>query len=184
MCRIVGRGRPGAGRRLRRRAVHGADGAGFPRSAFTSTATTSPTRSWTWRCEAGVGRIVVDNAGELERLEAAARAGRAARPDVLLRITPGVDAHTHSYIQTGQLDSKFGIPIAGGQALAAAKRAAAIALAATAGIPLPHRLANYRPCALRRRGGPDGATSGRGAKGDGRRGPGAEHGRRPGHPLP
>jgi len=74
--------------------------------------------------QAGVGRIVVDNEGELERLERAAqRAGRPA--DVLLRITPGVAADTHSYVRTGQLDSKFGIPMARGQALAAAKRAAA-----------------------------------------------------------
>ncbi|MBO8141565.1 MAG: diaminopimelate decarboxylase [Firmicutes bacterium] len=71
----------------------------------------------------GVGRIVVDNLGELELLEALAREqGRTA--DILLRITPGVEAHTHTYIRTGQLDSKFGIPIAGGQGLAAARRAA------------------------------------------------------------
>lgn len=74
--------------------------------------------------DAGVGRIIVDNLGEIERLEAAAeRQGRIA--DVLLRITPGVEADTHSYVQTGQLDSKFGMPIADGTALAAAKRVAA-----------------------------------------------------------
>lgn len=74
--------------------------------------------------DAGVGRIVVDNVGELERLEAAARrAGRTM--NVLLRITPGVEADTHSYVQTGQLDSKFGIPVAHGAALDAARRAAA-----------------------------------------------------------
>lgn len=73
--------------------------------------------------DARVGRIVVDNVGELERLEAVARrAGRAV--DVLLRITPGVEAHTHSYVQTGQLDSKFGIPVAHEAALSAAKRVA------------------------------------------------------------
>lgn len=74
--------------------------------------------------DAGVGRIIVDNVGELARLEKAARrAGRAV--DILLRLTPGVEADTHSYVQTGQLDSKFGIPMANGEALAAAKQAAA-----------------------------------------------------------
>lgn len=73
---------------------------------------------------AAVGRIVVDSVAELERLEElAAASGR--RPDILLRVTPGVEVHTHSYMQTGHLDSKFGIPIAGGLALQAAQRAAA-----------------------------------------------------------
>ncbi|MFO7310598.1 MAG: diaminopimelate decarboxylase [Bacillota bacterium] len=72
---------------------------------------------------AGVGRIVVDSEAELVRLdELAAEMGRTA--DILLRVTPGVEAHTHSYMKTGQLDSKFGIPIAGGLALEAARRAA------------------------------------------------------------
>lgn len=58
--------------------------------------------------EQGVGRIVVDNLTELALLEAeAARLGKQAV--VQLRITPGVEAHTHHYIATGQLDSKFGI---------------------------------------------------------------------------
>lgn len=70
----------------------------------------------------GVGRIVIDNLGELERLEKAA-AERRRRVPVLLRITPGVTASTHRYIQTGQVDSKFGFAIPGGQALEAARRA-------------------------------------------------------------
>lgn len=74
--------------------------------------------------DAGVGRIIVDNVGELERLEdVARRAGRAV--DIMLRLTPGVEADTHSYVQTGQLDSKFGIPMADGEALAVARQAAA-----------------------------------------------------------
>jgi diaminopimelate decarboxylase len=58
----------------------------------------------------GVGRIVSDNLfeiGELERLGAAY--GKTVR--VLYRITPGVDSHTHRFISTGSLDSKFGIPL-------------------------------------------------------------------------
>ena len=51
--------------------------------------------------EAGVGHIVVDSFDEIGRLR-----GRA--PRVLLRVTPGIEPSTHSYIQTGQADSKFG----------------------------------------------------------------------------
>ena len=58
-----------------------------------------------------VGRIVIDNLQELEMLaDIASR--RSARPDVLLRLTPGVDPHTHKHISTGIVDSKFGIPLA------------------------------------------------------------------------
>lgn len=56
---------------------------------------------------AGIGTIVVDNRSELTRLNKLAL-DREKRADVLLRITPGVDSHTHSYISTGQIDSKFG----------------------------------------------------------------------------
>ncbi|HHT36212.1 MAG: diaminopimelate decarboxylase [Candidatus Wallacebacter cryptica] len=74
--------------------------------------------------QAGVGRIVVDNLYELEVLSGLAeKLGRKA--DILLRIIPGVEAHTHTYIQTGQLDSKFGISIAHNQAVDAVKKAAA-----------------------------------------------------------
>ncbi len=72
--------------------------------------------------EAGVGRFVVDSTQELQLLNRlAGERGEAAR--ALLRVTPGVEAHTHEYISTGQLDSKFGIPITGGLALAAAQAA-------------------------------------------------------------
>ena len=61
---------------------------------------------------------------ELEVLSGLAeKLGRKA--DILLRIIPGVEAHTHTYIQTGQLDSKFGISIAHNQAVDAVKKAAA-----------------------------------------------------------
>lgn len=74
---------------------------------------------------AGVGRIVVDSVSELQFLAAlAAEAG--ARPQIQLRLTPGVSAHTHHYISTGQLDSKFGIPIETGDALAAVQEALAL----------------------------------------------------------
>jgi diaminopimelate decarboxylase len=66
--------------------------------------------------DVGVGRIVVDSADELDRLEAlVARRGAAPRPKVLLRITPGVEAHTHEFIRTGQIDSKFGFGVGAGR---------------------------------------------------------------------
>jgi len=60
--------------------------------------------------DAGVGRVVVDNLYELKALDEAARAA-GKRQRILFRVTPGVDSHTHEFISTGQLDSKFGIPL-------------------------------------------------------------------------
>jgi diaminopimelate decarboxylase len=65
--------------------------------------------------EAGVGRIVIDNLGEVALVEAAARAA-GTHQGVLLRVSPGVDAHTHEKTTTGILDTKFGVPIATGAA--------------------------------------------------------------------
>ena len=70
---------------------------------------------------AGVGRIVVDSFDEIDRLEALARSG-SARPQVLVRVTPGIEAHTHEYVMTGQADSKFGFGMASGQAAEAVAR--------------------------------------------------------------
>jgi len=63
----------------------------------------------------GVGRIVVDNTYELGMLDRAAKKAGVTR-DIMLRLTPGIDAHTHQHIATGILDTKFGFPIASGQA--------------------------------------------------------------------
>lgn len=65
--------------------------------------------------EAGVGRIVVDGFGELRLLGRLAQE-MGKQPRILLRVNPGIEAHTHEFIRTGQLDSKFGFPIATGQA--------------------------------------------------------------------
>ncbi|CAN5714941.1 diaminopimelate decarboxylase [soil metagenome] len=71
--------------------------------------------------EAGVGRTVVDSFDELDRLEALhAVDGRV--PGVLVRVTPGVEAHTHEYVRTGQDDSKFGFGLASGAAERAVQR--------------------------------------------------------------
>lgn len=58
----------------------------------------------------GVGTIVIDNVEEVKILDEMARA-KAIRQRVLVRISPGIDSHTHKYIQTAQVDSKFGVPL-------------------------------------------------------------------------
>ncbi len=70
----------------------------------------------------GVGRIVVDSFDELDRLDALHAADGLA-PAVLLRITPGVEAHTHEFVMTGQDDSKFGFGLKVGDAARAVDRA-------------------------------------------------------------
>ncbi len=71
---------------------------------------------------AGVGRTVVDSFDEIDRLERLhAQDGRV--PPVLLRVTPGVEAHTHEYVRTGQDDSKFGFTLSTGLAAEAVERA-------------------------------------------------------------
>ncbi len=68
----------------------------------------------------GVGRIIADNIYEMKTLDSLCReSGRTA--DILLRIKPGVDAHTHNFIRTGQIDSKFGFALETGEAFDAVK---------------------------------------------------------------
>ena len=71
--------------------------------------------------EQGVGRIIVDSFHEIDRIEAACQElGTTAQ--VLVRVTTGVEAHTHEYIATAHEDQKFGLSILGGHALAALVR--------------------------------------------------------------
>ena len=55
----------------------------------------------------GVGRFIVDNLYELENLNSIAKSYGVTQ-EIYLRLTPGIEAHTHDYIKTGQIDSKFG----------------------------------------------------------------------------
>lgn len=73
-----------------------------------------------------VGRVVIDSMDELMALDEIARS-QGRRQRVLLRITPGIEAHTHDYIQTGKLDSKFGFCLAEGIAEDAVQAAMAAA---------------------------------------------------------
>ena len=74
--------------------------------------------------KAGIGRIVVDSFDELDRLERLHQEGWPV-PNVLIRITPGVEAHTHEFIATGRDDSKFGFTVSSGVAKVAIERAIA-----------------------------------------------------------
>jgi len=77
--------------------------------------------------DAAVGRIVVDSFDELDRIERLACAVAHVRPpDILIRVTPGVEAHTHEFVRTGQDDSKFGFGLASGAADEAVARARAL----------------------------------------------------------
>lgn len=74
---------------------------------------------------AGVGRIVVDSFDEMDRIERLVPTLGGTAPKVLVRVTPGIEAHTHEYVQTGQDDSKFGFTLSTGMADRAVQRAMA-----------------------------------------------------------
>ena len=74
--------------------------------------------------DAGVGRIAVDSFEELDRIEHLVSHG-AKPPRVFIRVTPGVEAHTHEFVKTGQDDSKFGFTVSSGAAAEAIERALA-----------------------------------------------------------
>ncbi len=71
--------------------------------------------------EYGVARIVLDNHYEIDFVNKIAK-DLNAKPDVLLRITPGIDAHTHDFIKTGHIDSKFGFTLQTGDAMEGVKK--------------------------------------------------------------
>ncbi|MDD4569841.1 MAG: diaminopimelate decarboxylase [Tepidanaerobacteraceae bacterium] len=74
----------------------------------------------------GVGRIIVDNFYELELLKDLAKKQQNKKIKIMLRLTPGIEAHTHDYIKTGQFDSKFGFGMENGHALMALESALSI----------------------------------------------------------
>lgn len=76
--------------------------------------------------DASIGCFVVDNFVELRMLNAMA-GEKGKQVNILLRITPGVEAHTHEFISTGQTDSKFGFDLGNGSAYVAVEEAAACA---------------------------------------------------------
>ncbi len=102
--------------------IHIALVSGVPPSSMVFHGNNKSTNELARSLELGVGRIVVDSWDELDRIEALVAGGLPA-PKVLVRVNPGVEAHTHEFLRTGVTDSKFGIGIAGGEALEALERA-------------------------------------------------------------
>ena len=99
--------------------------AGVPASRITLHGNNKSEAELAAALAAGVARIVVDSDEEIARIERLVGAGELAAPMVLVRVTPGVEAHTHEYVMTGQDDSKFGFGLASGAAARAIDRIAA-----------------------------------------------------------
>ncbi|MCX7831374.1 MAG: diaminopimelate decarboxylase [Actinobacteria bacterium] len=89
--------------------------AGFPAERIFFHGNNKGDEEIEFAIENGVGYFVLDSFDEIERLSSILRK-RSLKQDVLVRITPGIVPKTHTYIQTGQVDSKFGFSLASGQA--------------------------------------------------------------------
>jgi len=96
--------------------------AGFPAHRIHFHGNNKTTDEIEMALDAKNGCFVADNFTELQMLQAIA-ADRNEKVNILLRVTPGVEAHTHEYISTGQTDSKFGFDIQNGTAIEAVKKA-------------------------------------------------------------
>lgn len=105
--------------------LHTAIKAGFPVEKIHFHGNNKSYEELAMALKLGIGCIVVDNFHELE-LIGAILAERGGSTRVLLRVTPGIEAHTHDYILTGQEDSKFGFDLGNGQAEEAMKKAVAM----------------------------------------------------------
>lgn len=89
--------------------------AGFPPARIHFHGNNKTDEEINMAIDAGIGCFVVDNFIELHHLDELAK-NKGVTVNVLLRITPGVEAHTHDYISTGQTDSKFGFDLGNGSA--------------------------------------------------------------------
>ncbi len=102
--------------------IHTALQAGVPADALYFHGSNKTPDEIAYALEVGVGRFMVDNHYELVTLDRMARE-RATKADVLLRLTPGIEPHTHKAIQTGGVDSKFGFGMLGPSAEEAVRAA-------------------------------------------------------------
>lgn len=101
--------------------LYTAQAADFPMAAVSFHGNNKSKAELIQALDAGVGTIIVDNFHELDLLDDLLGT-TVGQQDVLIRVAPGISAHTHAYDQTGQTDSKFGFDLASGQADEAAKR--------------------------------------------------------------
>lgn len=99
--------------------------AGFPAERIHFHGNNKTPEEINMALDAGIGCFVVDNFMELQLLNALA-GDKGKKVNILLRITPGVEAHTHDYISTGQQDSKFGFDLGNGAAKQAIQEALAL----------------------------------------------------------
>ncbi|MBK5308170.1 MAG: diaminopimelate decarboxylase [Frankiaceae bacterium] len=97
-----------------------AERVGFPPERLTFHGNNKSVTELERALDYGVGRVVVDSFEEVVRLAALAEQ-RGVRQRVLIRATPGVEAHTHEFVQTGQEDQKFGFSLASGAAAEAVR---------------------------------------------------------------
>ncbi len=97
--------------------------AGFPPSRLVFHGNNKSSEELRMAIEGGVGRVVVDSFDEMDRIDHLHSLRGGAPVDVLIRITPGVDAHTHEFVATGHDDTKFGFTVSSGAAARAVRRA-------------------------------------------------------------
>ncbi|MGZ4563569.1 MAG: diaminopimelate decarboxylase [Mycobacterium sp.] len=95
--------------------------AGFPPERITFHGNNKSVTELTAAVKVGVGHIVLDSITEIERLDAIAGEAGVVQ-DVYVRLTVGVEAHTHEFISTAHEDQKFGLSVASGAAMAAVRR--------------------------------------------------------------
>jgi diaminopimelate decarboxylase len=107
--------------------LHVALSAGVPAGRLVLHGNNKSTDELALALDQDIGRIVVDSFDEIARLGGLLDSSPPApdRPKVLVRVTPGVEAHTHEFVRTGQEDSKFGFSVSSG---AAAEAVAALEL--------------------------------------------------------
>jgi len=87
--------------------------AGFPMEKVLFHGNNKTKEEISMGIEYGVGRFVVDNFYELDLIEQLCKE-KDKKQEIYFRITPGIEAHTHEYIKTGQIDSKFGFALING----------------------------------------------------------------------
>ena len=112
--------------------IYTAKAAGFPMEKCFFHGNNKSDEDILFAIKAGVGYFVVDNEDELEALDRIA-AKEGVRQKFLLRVTPGIDPHTHKKISTGSEESKFGISLLTGQAISVTEAALACKHIALAG---------------------------------------------------
>ncbi len=95
--------------------LHTAIRAGFPVERIHFHGNNKSDDELIFALDSGIGCIVVDNFYEIEQLKRLTKY-KKMNINILLRVTPGIEAHTHDYITTGQADSKFGFDLNNGQA--------------------------------------------------------------------